>query len=289
MITEQRTLPANAWTEVYTTEVLTAEAMQVEVHLCNQSSAHWIDVDVVIGHGSMASITQNGVLRSTMVDRRYIYRGHSMRPTETERVPLTLRHGDVVLVRPFTAMKGRLPENMTCTIIAEEVVTPRALHALEDLLESLVEDVLNKQAMAEATTGEEAIARSNTRLVRHTLFLDVTVNATAAITSPSISLEYATRVEGLFLRARSVAGTADVRAEYATSWDGTEYDSFADTTDITSSTNTDRPGNAEGFNTYTMPSVLGNRYVQIQVTGTATNAADTLVTAYLIVREGYAA
>ena len=282
MISTQVLLAERTWTEVYQAEVLIAEAMQVDLYLCNVSPVHWVDIDVVIGHGAATSIIEDGVFQSTMADRRYIYRHHSMRPTKTEHVPLTLRHGDVVLVRASTA-------NLACNVIAEEVVTPRALHALEDLLESLVEDVLQKQAVADATTGEEAIARSNTRLVRHTLFLDVTVNATAAITSPSISLEYVTRVEGLFLRARSVAGTADVRAEYATSWDGTEYESFADTTDITSSTNTDKPGNPEGFNTYTMPSVLGNRYVQIQVTGTAANAADTLVTAYLIVREGYAA
>ena len=287
MITVQRMLPANIWTEVYTTEVLTAEAMQVDVYLSNQSQAHWMDVDVVIGHGAMTSITQNGALRSTMADRRYIYRGHSMPPTKTERVPLTLRHGDVVLVRPFTAMKGTLPETFGCTVIAEEAVTPRALHGLEDLLESLVEDVLQKQAVADATTGEEAITRSDTRLVRHTLFLDALVNATAAIISPSISLEYATRVEGLFLRARSVSGTADVKAEYATSWDGTEYDSFDDNADITSSTVTDKANNTEGFNTFSVAATL-NRYIQIRVTGVAANPADTRVTAYLIVREGYA-
>lgn len=281
MIAAQLTLSANILTEVYVAEVYVAEALEVKVYLCNESAAHWVDVDVIIAHGATASTTLDAPVREATAARRYLYRGYSMHPTMTKRIELELRHGDVVLVRASTA-------DVACTVMTEEVVTPKALHAVEDLLTSLVEDMLQKQAIADATTGEEALARSNTRLVRHTLFLDITVNGTAAITSPSILLEYATRVEGVFLRARSVAGTADVRLEYAQSWDGTEYDSFDDTADITSSTNTDRPGNAEGFNIYTMPGTVGNRYIQIRATGTATNATDTLVTGYLIVREGYA-
>ena len=281
MIAAQLTLSANVLTEVYTAEVFLAEALDVKVSLCNESAAHWVDIDVVIAHGATSSIIQDAPVMEVTAARRYFYRGHSMRPTETKHITLSLRHGDTVLVKASTA-------NLSCTVLAEETVTPRALQAVEDRLDALVEDMLNQRAIAEATTGEEAVARSNTRLVRYTLFLDVLVDATAAITSPSISLEYATQVESVFLRARSVAGTADVKLEYAQSWDGTEYDSFDDTMDITSSTNTDRPGNAEGFNTYTMPTTIGNRYIQIRATGTATNAADTLVTGYLIMREGYA-
>ena len=281
MIAAQLTLPANVLTEVYTAEVSVAEALHVEIMLCNESAAHWVDIDVILAHGATHTTTVDAPFRETTATRRYIYRGYSMRPTQTKQIDLDLRHGDRVLVQASTA-------NLSCTVVTEELVTPKALQIVEARLDALVEDVLNQRAIAEATTGEESVARSNTRLVRYTLFLDVLVNATAAITSPSISLEYATQVEAVFLRARSVAGTADVKLEYAQSWDGTEYDSFDDTMDITSSTNTDRPGNAEGFNTYTVPTTIGNRYIQIRATGTATNAADTLVTGYLIVREGYA-
>ena len=281
MIAAQLTLSANTLTEVYTAEVSVAEALHVEIMLCNESAAHWVDIDVILAHGATHTTTVDAPFREATATRRYIYRGYSMRPTQTKHIDLDLRHGDRVLVQAST-------NDLACTIVAEEVVTPRALQVVEDRLDALVEDMLNQRAIADATTGEASVARSNTRLVRYTLFLDVLVNATAAITSPSISLEYATQVESVFLRARSVAGTADVKLEYAQSWDGTEYDSFDDTMDVTSSTNTDRPGNAEGFNTYTVPTTIGNRYIQIRATGTATNAADTLVTGYLIVREGYA-
>ena len=101
------------------------------------------------------------------------------------------------------------------------------------------------------------------------------MNGTGAILSLIIDLQRATRVESLSLRASSVAGTADVKAEYRMSWDGNFWDSFDDTTDITSSTLLDRANNTEGVNTFSMSAPL-NRFIQVRITGVAINPTDTL-------------
>lgn len=280
MIAAQLTLDANVLTEVYVAEVLDAEALQAKMYLCNQSAAHWVDVDVVLAHGATAIITLGAPVRGAISPRRYLYRGHSMRPSETKRINLELRHGDIVLVSPSTG-------NVSCTVLVEELVTPRALQSLENRLDTLVEDIINKQAIAEATTEDGAVARSNTRLVRYPLMLEKTINGTGTETSTYVSLEYAERVESLMLKASSVSGTADVKAEYASSWDTTEFENFDDTSDITSSTLLARTNSPEGWNIYSMSSPL-NRYIRIRITGVAVNPTDTIVSAYLIVREGYA-
>ena len=280
MIAAQLTLPANVLTEVYTAEVLVAEAMHAEIYLCNESAAHWVDIDVVIAHGATHTTTVDAPFREATATRRYLYRGYSMPPTVPKRIDVVLRHGDTVLVQASTA-------NLSCTVVAEEVVTPRALQAVEDRLDALVEDVLNRQVIAEATTEAGAVARSNTRLVRYPLMLEKTINLTGNEISAYVSLEYAERIESLLLQARSVSGTADVKAEYSTSWDTTNFDSFDDNADITSSTVTDRANNIEGWNTFSMAAPL-NRYIRIRITGVAANPADTIASAYLIVREGYA-
>ena len=280
MIAAQLTLSANVLTEVYTAEVSVAEALHVEIMLCNESAAHWVDIDVILAHGAMHTTTVDAPFRAATATRRYIYRGYSMRPTQTKHIDLDLRHGDRVLVQASTA-------DLSCTVVTEEVVTPRALQAVESRLDALVEDVLNKQAIAEATTEEGAVARSNTRLVRYPLMLEKTINATGNEISSYVSLEYAERVESLLLEVRSVSGTADVKAEYATSWDTTSFDNFDDNADITSSTLTEKANSPEAWNVYPVSAPL-NRYIRIRITGVGTNPADTIASAYLIVREGYA-
>lgn len=280
MIAAQLTIAANTLTEVYIAEVFVAEAIHAEVMLCNESASHWVDIDVILAHGATHSTTVDAPVREETATRRYLYRGYSMHPTMTKRIDLALRHGDTVFVKASTA-------NVSCTVVAEELVTPRALQAMENRLDALVEDVLNKQAIADATTGEEAVARSNTRLVRHPLIYQKTINGMSSEESAYISLEYAERVESLLLQASSVTGTADVKAEFATSWDTTSFDSYDDHADITSSTATDRSNNAEGMNVFSVSAPL-NRYIKVRITGVNLNPTDTLVTAYLIVREGYA-
>lgn len=125
-------------------------------------------------------------------------------------------------------------------------------------------------------------------LSRKLLFSNVLINGAGASTSAGVYIgEDVVRVESLQLQVTSVAGTADVKAEYATSWDNVTYDSIADTTDITSSTLLDKANNPEGVNVFPVSAPL-NRYIKITITGVAANPADTLVTAYLILREGYA-
>lgn len=129
--------------------------------------------------------------------------------------------------------------------------------------------------------------RRHVRLVRYEVLKDVLINATANITSRHVSLEYAERAESLLLMARSATGTADVKAEYETSWDASLWDSADDNADITSSTLTDKANNAEGMNAFSMSAAL-NKYIRIKITGVAANPTDTLVTAYIVVREVYA-
>ena len=149
MIAAQLTLTANVSTEIYIAEVLDAEALKATIYLCNESTAHWVDVDVALAHGATATITVDAPVRGEVPTWRYLFRGHSMRPTQTKEIQLELRHGDVVLVRAST-------NALSCTVVTEELVTPRALQAVEQRLDALVEDVLNKRAIAEATTGQDA-------------------------------------------------------------------------------------------------------------------------------------
>lgn len=129
--------------------------------------------------------------------------------------------------------------------------------------------------------------KSSTRLVRHRILNNHVVASTGNVTSGHISLEYAERVESLQLMASSVSGTADVKAEYETSWEASLWDNADDNADITASTLIDKANNPEGMNVFPVSAPL-NKYIRIKITGVAANPADTVVTAYLIVREGFA-
>lgn len=122
------------------------------------------------------------------------------------------------------------------------------------------------------------------RLVKARIFDTIAVASTGSATSLSLGVGYSSRVEAIILRAASVSGTADVKIEYATSHDDTNYDSFDDNLDVTSSSGTDKPNNKEGYNSYPMPAPL-NSYIKIKVTGVGANPADTLVDCYLVLRE----
>ena len=120
------------------------------------------------------------------------------------------------------------------------------------------------------------------------LWSGTTVGAAATLTSIAVDLLHVDFVESLLLRVSSVAGTANVRAEFQTSHTGNtnDWDEEDDNSDITPSTLTDRPGNPEGWNRYPMPAV-NNRFVRIlidEISGAA--LTDTLVEAKLLVRDG---
>ncbi len=121
-------------------------------------------------------------------------------------------------------------------------------------------------------------------LIKAKIFDAVAVASTGSATSNSVDIRRASRVEAVILKASSVAGTTDVKVEYATSHDDSSYDSFDDNVDITSSSATQFANNVEGFNTYPVPAPL-NAYLKIKVTGVGANNADTLVTGYLLIRE----
>lgn len=122
--------------------------------------------------------------------------------------------------------------------------------------------------------------------VEHILWTGTTVGAGATLTSAAVDLLHVDLVESLALRVSSVAGEANVRAEFQMSHNGTNWDEEDNNPDITASTLTDKPGNTEGWNYYSMPAILA-RHVRILIDEISAAAlTDTLVEARLICREG---
>lgn len=120
----------------------------------------------------------------------------------------------------------------------------------------------------------------------YTLWSGTVIGAAATLISAAIDLQHVDLVESLALRVSSVAGTANVRAEYQNSHNGTQWDEEDDNPDITSSTLTDKAGNPEGWNYFSMPAPLG-RYIRILIDEiSAAGLTDTLVEAKLLCREG---
>jgi len=125
------------------------------------------------------------------------------------------------------------------------------------------------------------------RLVRVGPIFDATlINGTGSATSSAIDLEFA-RLEAMQFQASSVSSTAKVKLEYAVSPDNITYSSFDSFTDLISDNTVDfaSPLSPEGMNAVAMPNPL-SRYVKFKVTGISGNPTDTIVTAYLILREG---
>lgn len=123
---------------------------------------------------------------------------------------------------------------------------------------------------------------------RATLFLAASIDEVAdSGDSPSLDTRLMRGNLHAALQMSSVSGTADAKLEFSQSQDGTNWDSYADNPDITSSTLIDRPNNAEGMNFYPMPHPLG-RYVKFKITGIAANPADALATLYALWQEGNA-
>lgn len=296
MIVYQEFLPSRRLTDVYVVPAVQGNAVAVDVLLCNQSTLRGVDLDVVLtnpGRRGDELLYETGETNPTVLapSESYFYRNHSLLARETLPLSFKMHAGEILRVKVTTA-------DVSCLVMTEEFVTPDALHAIEERVDVLVEDVLRLQEERESATvspgvvgsdAERAAARTNTRLRRYPLFdtEEEAVASTAAIESLVISLESATSVESLMLQVSSVSGTADVKAEFRTSWDGSRWDAYDDFTDITSSTLLDRPTQPELMNTYTVNAPI-NKLIQIRLTGIGANPADTLAAGYLIVREGYA-
>ena len=127
---------------------------------------------------------------------------------------------------------------------------------------------------------------SELSLIEHILWTGTTVGAAATLTSAAVDLNHVDLVESLLLRVSSVAGVADVRVEFQTSYNNNDWDDEDDHPDITASTLLAWPGNPEGWNRYPMPAA-NNRYIRFLVDEISAAAlADTLVEARLLCREG---
>ena len=120
----------------------------------------------------------------------------------------------------------------------------------------------------------------------YTLWSGTVVGAGLTLISAAVDLLHVDLVESLALKVSSVAGAANVRAEFQMSHNATDWDEEDNNPDITASTLTDKPGNTEGWNYYSMPAILA-RYVRIHIDEISAGAlTDTLVEAKLICREG---
>lgn len=119
------------------------------------------------------------------------------------------------------------------------------------------------------------------------LFASVVVASTGSVEGPIIDLSGVGPLSSPFaisLRAASVTGTADVKVQVHSSEDGVNFSAYADHPSLTDSTLLSKPNGPELFNEYPLADVL-NKYMQLKVTGVASNPADTVLDAKLLVRE----
>lgn len=116
------------------------------------------------------------------------------------------------------------------------------------------------------------------------LLTDAAVASTGTATSSGLHLNLTDSLDSLVVKASSASGTADVKVEYSTSPDNTNYDSFDDNEDLVTSTLLQFPNNPEGYNVLPMPNHR-NLYLKVKVTGIASNPADTVVTVIAMCRE----
>src|SRR5688572_23993693 len=115
------------------------------------------------------------------------------------------------------------------------------------------------------------------RQVHATLFDAVLVASTGSVESGVVPLRSAERGEALLVQATSVAGTADIKIEFAISRNGVDFGSYDDYTDLVASSATEFQTD-EGLTSVPLPNML-TTFVKFKVTGVGSNPADTLVTA----------
>lgn len=113
----------------------------------------------------------------------------------------------------------------------------------------------------------------------------VVINGTASFTSGSMDCRAFKRLESLMVKVTSVAGTPDVKIEYAVSTDGVTFGDFADEAPILASTSAAFGATPEGVHAISLEGVKRPPYLKIKVTGLGGNPADTICTADLEGRE----
>lgn len=104
--------------------------------------------------------------------------------------------------------------------------------------------------------------------------------------SPVIDLRLVGAVVCIQLKAASETGTAQVKVQFRTSPDGTNFDAYADNSDIVANQTLSFPNNTEGWNRIPFTKEdIANRYIQFLVSGIDTNPADTLASLYVLCEE----
>lgn len=118
------------------------------------------------------------------------------------------------------------------------------------------------------------------------LFDNVLVNATGSVEGPILDFRVGPSITpyAIAMKASSVSGTADVKLDFHTSEDGTNFDHYDDRPDIVSSSLSERTNGPELWNEYPFTDVM-NKFIQMQVTGVNSNPADTRVSAKILFRE----
>lgn len=118
------------------------------------------------------------------------------------------------------------------------------------------------------------------------VFVEVPVDATDAVESDPVNMQFYDGLVAFLIRAASAGGTADVKIEYRQGWDQADgtvaWGEYADTAELEDTT----AGLAtpEGWNAIPTPTLLAP-WVQFRVTGVGANPADTIVSADLWAKE----
>ncbi len=137
MIASQTLLAAQTWTDVYHAKLTYGTEICVEVIICNQSETQWSTLD-------MALLAE---AQSVPEDRDFLYRGYSMKPSETLHRKVFLQSGNRLLVRAVTA-------KVSVTVMSEEVVTPRELVAVEERIDAVAEEVRELKEIVTASVTD---------------------------------------------------------------------------------------------------------------------------------------
>ena len=136
MISAQVLLLAGVATNVYTVAPAVGTEVMAEIFVCNQDPVQWASMDLTLGRTPRDPLAQS------------LYKNYSMHPSETVRLRLSLQSGNTVLVTASTSA-------VACTVCDEAIVTPQALEPIQERLDVLVEDALERYSEA-VSLGAEA-------------------------------------------------------------------------------------------------------------------------------------
>lgn len=117
----------------------------------------------------------------------------------------------------------------------------------------------------------------------HEFYAAQAITAGQVLTTTGMDLYFVEEIKGVVMRAASATGQANVKLEYETSHDGTNWDHRDDNPDVVASTLTSKPNNAEGWNAYSFPPPF-NQWIRFVVTN-LTVLTDTLVDLKLVFGE----